>query len=162
MKKHVRLYNVLFPIWLLWLFPQILAFVLPGNLIIDGLVLLLALLVLKHAQKGAVVKQLWWRFWLLGFAADLIGTAWMVLGWYLMSLPAVEALVKYVNLLRPWTHPLTFLWTLAGVALAGVCIYFFDKRAMKKCGLLDARQKHIIALTMAIATAPWLFFLPLY
>lgn len=23
MKKEVRLYNVLFPVWLLWLFPQI-------------------------------------------------------------------------------------------------------------------------------------------
>lgn len=29
MKKEVRLYNVLFPVWLLWLFPQIFLIVAP-------------------------------------------------------------------------------------------------------------------------------------
>ena len=164
MKKQVRLYNVLFPIWLLWLFPQVLVIVLPGNLAIDCLVLLFALLALKHRQKGAVVKQLWWKFWLLGFAADLVGTAWMAAGWFGMAALDAKNLwtIPYINLLRPWLHPLTFCWTLAGIAIAGVCIYFFDKRAMKKCGLLTGREKHVIALTMAIATAPWLFFLPVY
>lgn len=37
MKKEVRLYNVLFPIWLLWIFPQVWRFLLPGNLLIDCL-----------------------------------------------------------------------------------------------------------------------------
>lgn len=162
MKKGTRLYNILLPIWLLILFPQILVFIIPGNLLIDCAVLFLTLLVLKHAQKTAVLKALWWKFWLLGFAADLVGTAWMVLGWFLLELPGVEQWVAYINLLRPWTHPLTFVWTLAGVAIAGVCIYFFDKRAMKKCGLLTDREKHIIALVMAVVTAPWLFFVSLY
>lgn len=162
MKKQVKLYNVLFPIWLLWLFPQVLAVVIPGNLVIDCLVLLLTLLALKHTEKGAVVKAVWWKFWLLGFAADLVGTAWMMLGWYLMELPALDGVVSYIDMVRPFTNPIAFLWTLAGVAIAGVCIYFFDKRAMKKCGALDGRQRHIIALTMAVVTAPWLFFLHIY
>lgn len=162
MKRQTKLYNVLFPIWLLWLFPQVLAVVIPGNLAIDCLVLLLTLLALKHTEKGAVVKAVWWKFWLLGFAADLVGTAWMFLGWYLLELPALDGVVSYVDMLRPFTNPIAFLWTLAGVAIAGVCIYFFDKRAMKKCGALDGRQRHIIALTMAVVTAPWLFFLHIY
>ena len=162
MKKQVKLYNVLFPIWLLWLFPQVLLIVLPGNLAIDCLVLFCALCAMKHTQKGAVLKQLWWKFWLLGFAADLVGTAWMFLGWRLLELPGVDSLVRYIDMIRPFTHPVAFAWTLAGVAIAGVCIYFFDKRAMKKCDLLSDREKHIIALAMAIITAPWLFFLPIY
>lgn len=164
MKKQVKLYNVLFPVWLLWLFPQILVIVLPGNLLIDCLVLFCVLCALKHTRKGAVVKALWWKFWLLGFAADLVGTVWMVAGWFGMAVLDAKNLwaIPYINLLRPWLHPLTFLWTLTGIAIAGVCIYFFDKRAMKKCGLLTDREKHTIALTMAIVTAPWLFFLPIY
>lgn len=164
MKKEYRLYNVLFPVWLLWLFPQVLLIVLPGNLAIDCLVLFCALCALKHGQKGAVVKQLWWKFWLLGFAADLAGTAWMMAGWFGMAVLDAKNLwsIPYINLLRPWTHILTFFWTLAGIAVAGVCIYFFDRRAMKSCDLLSAREKHCIALTMAIVTAPWLFFLPVY
>ena len=163
MKKQTRIYNVLFPIWLIWLFPQVLVFVIPGNLAIDCAVLFVCLLVLKHRQKGAVMKKLWWRFWLLGFAADLIGTAWMFLGW-LLAVPFEDfwdnTLVYIMH--NPFGHPLAFLWTLGGVALAGVCIYLFDKRAMGSCELLTGREKHIAALTMAVATAPWLFFIPMY
>ncbi len=163
MKKQTRIYNLLFPIWLIWLFPQVLVFVIPGNLIIDCAVLFFTLLALKHAQKGAVVKQLWWKFWLLGFAADLVGTAWMFLGW-LLSVPFEDlwdGTLSYI-MYDPFGHPLAFLWTLAGVALAGACIYLFDRRAMGSCELLDHRQRHVTALTMAIVTAPWLFFIPLY
>lgn len=162
MKQQMKLYNVLFPVWLLWLFPQVLLIVLPGNLAIDCLVLFCALSALKHTQKGAVLKQLWWKFWLLGFAADLIGSVWLFLGLYLMELPLLDRIVSYVNILRPFSHPIAFLFTLSGVVIAGVCIYLFDKRAMKKCGLLTDREKHIIALVMAVATAPWLFFWPAY
>ena len=163
MKKQTRIYNVIFPIWLLILFPQLLVYVLPGNLIIDCAVLWFTLLALKHAQKGAVVKLLWWKFWLLGFAADLIGVAWMFLGW-LLSIPFEDwwtDTLRYI-MHNPFGHPAAFLWTLVGVVLAGVCIYCFDMRAMKSCSLLSGAEKHTIALTMAIVTAPWLFFIPTY
>lgn len=163
MKKSVRVYNVILPIWLLVLFPQVWLIVLPGNLMVDCGVLLAALAVMKIADKGAILKKLWWRFWLLGFAADAIGVAWMVLGWVL-CLPFGEVWENTVIhiLHNSFAHPAAFLWTLAGVALAGVCIYFFDKRAMAACPQLDGRQRHRIALTMAIVTAPWLFFIPMY
>ena len=73
MKRELRLYNVIFPIWLLFLFPTVLILVIPANLAVDSLVLLLTLLALKHDGKRAVLKQLWWKFWLLGFAADGVG-----------------------------------------------------------------------------------------
>lgn len=174
MKKDIRLYNILLPIWLLVLFPQTWLVVLPGNLAVDCLVLFCTLCALRHTQKGAVLKQLWWKFWLLGFAADGVGILWMILGilpaWLgnygvVGTSPFVEwweNTMLGVHMLRPWTHPLTFLWTLAGIAIAGVCIYVFDKRAMKNCAPLSAQEKHKIALAMAIVTAPWLFFLPIY
>lgn len=163
MKKQTRVYNLLFPIWLIWLFPQVLVFVIPGNLLIDCAVLFLALLALKHPQKGAVIKKLWWKFWLLGFAADGVGVAWMFLGW-LLAIPFEDFwddTLRYI-MHNPFGHPLAFLWTLAGVALAGVCIYFFDRRAMRSCGLLSEREKRVTALALAIVTAPWLFFIPMY
>jgi hypothetical protein len=169
MKKETRLYNILLPIWLLVLFPQTWLIVLPGNLAVDCLVLFLTLTALKHTGRGAVLKALWWKLWLLGFAADAVGVLWMVLG--LLPAWVGQALGRDISLWEkslgylahnPFLHPAAFLWTLAGVALAGVCIYFFDKRAMGPCPLLTHREKHITALTMAIVTAPWLFFLPAY
>ena len=95
----------------------------------------------------------------------------MLLGWYVPFLTGQmgtpfgefwEDAMLSSHMLNPWTHPLTFAWSLAGVAVSGVCIYFFDKRAMGSCELLDGRQRHVIALTMAIVTAPWLFLIPTY
>ena len=48
------------------------------------------------------------------------------------------------------------------MALAGVCIYFFDKRVMGKCDLLTDRERHLVALSLAVVTAPWTFFIPTY
>ncbi len=172
MKRETRLYNILLPIWLLIFLPSWLWLILiPGNLVVDCLVTFLTLCALKHGDKKAVLGRTWWRFWLLGFLADAIGALWMLLG---MMWPAVlglsespvgaywEDAMLSAHMLRPWSHPLTFFWTLAGVGIAGVCIYFFDKRAMRRVDALDKRQKHVVALTMAIVTAPWLFFIPLY
>ena len=100
----VKLCNVLFPIWILIFFPPVLAIVIPGNLIVDAAVLLLALAAMRHRAKGAVLRRCWWKVWLLGFAADLIGAAWMVLGWLLATwLPGgAETLgtVSYTHLPR--------------------------------------------------------------
>lgn len=166
MKRNMRLYNVLLPIWILYFFPQVWIITLPGNLFIDCLVLLLTLTALKHREKKAVMKKVWWKFWLLGFLADFIGTALLVGCIYLSLLPApvgpwVEQIVGDA-VLNPFRSLPAFLFTMLGIALAGVCIYFFDKKAMKSCAQLDGRQRHIIALTMAIVTAPWTFLIPLY
>ena len=164
MKKQTRLYNMILPVWLILAIPSPLWLaVLPGNLLVDCLVLFLTLTALRHARKGAVLKRLWWKLWLLGFAADAVGVAWMFLGLlgYIPFGAAWENTVSHAAH-NPFHNPWAFLWTLAGAALSGVCIYFFDRRAMKSCELLTGREKHITALAMAIATAPYLFFVPAY
>lgn len=164
MKRQTRIYNIILPIWMIAAIPSPLWLaIIPGNLLVDCAVLFFTLLALKHTQKGAVLKRLWWKLWLLGFAADAVGVAWMLLG-VLGSLPfgdGWENTVSHVTH-NPFHNPWAFLWTLAGVALAGVCIYFFDKRAMRSCELFTDREKHITALVMAIVTAPYLFFIPVY
>lgn len=165
MKKDVRLYNVILPIWLLWLFPQLFILVAPANLAVDCMVLVVTLTALKHRGKGAVLKKLWWKFWLLGFLADFIGVLVLLPGAFLPSVFGNAAWTYDLGtamMANPFHHPGALVWTLAAVALAGVCIYFFDKRAMKKCDLLTVREKHVVALTMAVVTAPWLFLMPVY
>ena len=166
MNREVKLYNILLPIWILYFFPQVWLITLPGNLLIDCLVLLSTLAVLKHTEKQTVLKGLWWKFWVLGFLADFVGALFLFGFWYLSLLPdPVGAWVEEIfsnAALNPFRTLAGFLYTLAGVALAGVCIYCFDKRAMRSCSLLDERQRHVIALTMAVVTAPWTFLIPLY
>ena len=106
MKKQTRVYNVILPVWLLVLFPQLLIFVIPGNLLVDCAVLSLTLLALKHTQKAAVMKRLWWKFWLLGFAADAVGVAWMFFG-AMLAIPFEdiwEDTLRYI-MHDPFGHP---------------------------------------------------------
>ena len=56
-KKGTKLYNVLFPLWMLMLFPQVWLIVLPGNFIIDSLVLIISLFVLKISDKKSKYKK---------------------------------------------------------------------------------------------------------
>ncbi|WP_317380349.1 hypothetical protein [uncultured Intestinimonas sp.] len=166
MKRPVKLYNVLFPIWVLYFFPQVWIITLPGNLLIDCAVLLLTLTALRHAGKKAVLRQLWWKFWLLGFLADFIGAAALVGLWVPLSFldegGGVWSDITRAFFTTPFRSLPALLFTLAGVALAGICIYFFDRRAMRGCVLLTNREKGRIALTMAVFTAPWTFLIPLY
>ena len=158
----VKLCNVLFPIWILIFFPQVLAIVIPGNLIVDAAVLLIALAAMHHRAKGAVLRRCWWKVWLLGFAADLIGAAWMVLGWFVTGwVPSLDSSLGKI-LYNPFGHPAAFLWTAAGVAIAGGVIFLLDRRVFRSVPELTSRQSTRLALTFAIVTAPWLFFLPLY
>ena len=68
MKREVRLYNVIFPVWLMFLFPQIWLISLPGNLVIDVLVLAVTLKVLGTRASGKWSKSCGgnsgcWAFW---------------------------------------------------------------------------------------------------
>ena len=168
-KRSIRLYNVIFPFWLIlfWPTPPVILLTLFGNLAIDCLVVFLALLVLKHPARGSVLKRCWWKVWLFGFLSDLIGALWLALG--MLGAWALEAggagwvsdfaMAMTVN---PFRHPLALAWTAIGVAIAGVCIYFFDRRVFRSEPELDPRQSHRLALALAIVTAPWLFFVPVY
>lgn len=156
--REMRLYNMILPVWLLWIFPQVWLVILPGNLLVDVLVVFFALLALKRKDKGRLLKRLWWRVWLRGFAADAIGVAWLLL--VLILYDAFKMTWLGPVMYDPFAHPAAFLWTLAAVALSGVCIYFFDRKVLHETDGLTSRETHRIALSLAIVTAPWTFFIP--
>ena len=169
--RSTRLYNVIFPFWLLmfWPSPPVILLTLLGNLAIDCLVVFLVLLALKHPARGSVLKRCWWKVWLYGFLSDLLGALWLALGlfgaWALdgngTAAGWVTAFASAMTL-NPFRHPLALVWTAIGAAVAGACIYCFDRRVFRRCPELDRRQAHRLALALAVVTAPWLFFVPMY
>jgi len=161
--KQTRLYNVIFPVWLLFLVPAVWLIVLPANLIIDCVVVLLTLTALKHTQKKAVLKQVWWGVWLMGFGADFVGALFLLPSMFLLDfLPEPWDIWLEPVMYNPFKSWLAIVITLLAVALSGVCIYFFDRWSMRSCVELTDRERHLLCLTLAIVTAPWTFFIPMY
>lgn len=141
--KDVKLYNVLFPVWMLMLIPTLWLVVLPGNFLIDSIVLLIAMRCLKLEQR----KPFYWKhiFVVFGFGllADVVGAAWMLVCAYVLE----------------WgTYGDELYLTVPAVLICAVCIfllnYFVTFRKQDKA----VRKK--LALTFAIATAPYTFMIP--
>ena len=161
-KCGVRLYNMILPVWLLWVLPPVWLIILPANLLIDTAVLFCILLALGRRDKRRVIKRMWWRIWWRGFAGDAVGVGWLLLGAFSAAWMPGSGWAEVINhvMYDPLGHPVAFLWTLVGVAISGVCIYFFDRKILRETPALTDREAHVIALALAVVTAPWTFFIP--
>ena len=78
-KNDIKLYNVLFPFWMILLFPQIWLIVLPGSFIIDSIVLIISMILLKIADKKQWYKRHIIKIYLFGMLSDIIGAGYMLL-----------------------------------------------------------------------------------
>ncbi|MBS6395565.1 MAG: hypothetical protein KH452_00225 [Clostridiales bacterium] len=166
MKKEIKLYNVMFPIWFLWLFPETWIFVLPANFFIDLLVLVL---VMKHLNITDIRRRAGksiLRVWLLGFAADFVGGFFMLLA-SLMEYDQNTALGNwlYENLtnsvmFNPFENIAAFLWVTVCTLLSGALIYLFNVKFCLRKAELSEEHRRKVALAMAVFTAPYLFYFP--
>lgn len=162
----IKLYNVIFPIWILWLIPITWLVVLPANFLIDLLVLVITLRCLKVENRKRIVKSSIWKVWLLGFLADFIGTAFMFLAGLIRFAPNspiyewwYSNIVMGVNY-DPFHSVYSFLWTTVCIIITGFCIYWFNYKISFKKTDLPKSQKKRLALSLAVVTVPYLFYLP--
>ena len=141
-KKDLKLYNVIFPVWMLILFPAVWLIVLPGNFIIDSLVLVASTFALKLSNKRSFYLKHIFKIFLFGLISDAVGSGFMLL-----------------TLSLEWSVTADELYfTLPAVIIsAGVIFalnYFFTFKMM------ETKKRSKLALTFAIATAPYTFLIP--
>ena len=165
-KKGTKLYNLIFPIWLLLLIPPVWLISLPANFLIDLLVLYFAMKVLGVENRKENVKKAIWKTWIMGFAADFVGGFCM----FFVAIPDVDHTTSfgkwwYDNLTNsvmynPFESIYAILWATMCVIITSVLIYFINKKwCLKKTNLTDEEKKKV-ALALAVFTAPYLFYLP--
>ncbi|MBR2048993.1 MAG: hypothetical protein IKC09_07985 [Oscillospiraceae bacterium] len=143
MKKDVRVYNVLFPVWMLVTLPMIWWIVIPGNFIIDSLVLFLAAKRLKAEDPKGLYKRHILPVFLFGFLSDILAAIPMW-GGVLLELGGIYG-----------DSPLL---TVPGVALAGGLIFVFNYFiTFRKC---EKPLRKKLSLILAVATAPYTFLIP--
>lgn len=143
MKNSVKVYNVLFPLWMLLLMPQLWLIVLPGNFLIDSLVLVAAMFALKIGEKKQFYKKHILKIFLFGLLADAIGSVFLV----------VMAFV-----LEMGVYGDEWYMTVPALLTSAAFIFLFNYSVtFKRC---ERPVRSRLALTFAIVTAPYTFLIP--
>ena len=141
--KNVRLNNVLFPFWMLVLYPMTWFVVLPGNFVIDSLVLLISMFLLGVADKKQCYKKYILKIFAFGMLSDIVG------GIYMFLMLAVFEVARMGDEL--------FL-TVPAIVISAVLIfvlnYFFTFRKAERSFRLK------MSLIFALVTAPYTFLIP--
>ncbi len=142
MKKETRLYNVIFPFWMLILFPAMWFVILPANFAIDSLVLFVAMRFLKLQDKKQIYKNTILKVFAFGMLSDIIGAA-------LMYLMLVLELSQTADELY---------FTIPAMIISAILIFVFDYFfSFKK---LEKPIRFKLALIFAVVTAPYTFLIP--
>ena len=153
-KKELRLYNVLFPIWMLIWWPSWLWLVLiPLNYGVDALVLHLSLP--ADADRRAFCRKHTWKICLAGFLSDFLGSA-AIFGLYALDLSRD---FTYDIAYDPFGSPAAFAATVAAIGISAAAIFLLDRRILLRAGL-DPEAARRAARNMAVFTAPYLFLIP--
>lgn len=142
MKNDIKLYNVLFPLWMLLMFPVTWLIVLPGNFIIDSLVLCLGMYVLKISDKKDFYKRSIVKIFSIGIFSDIIGSAYMLL----------MVILELCNMADEWYV------TVPGVIISAILIFTLNYFITFKN--LDKKERVILSLFFAVITAPYTFLVP--
>ena len=153
-KNGIRLYNVMFPVWMLVWFPSWLWLLLiPVNYLIDRLVL-------RWSLSGMEERDLFclcfcWQICLAGFLADFIGSLLLFALYMLFSSNEFGRALAF----NAFSDLAAFLTTVLAIFLSGALIFLLDRRILTKSGLEKMRAKRA-ALRLALITAPYLFLIP--
>lgn len=142
--KEIKLYNILFPIWFIILIPMSWLVILPGNFIIDSLVLLLTMKATRIVGRKEMYKKTILKIWLFGFISDIIGAAFLfvtIMGFEL-AIPGED-----------------YLYLTIAVLISAVFIFIFNYKVSFKG--YDRATRFKMALSFAIFTAPYTFLIPL-
>lgn len=164
-KRDIRLYNVAFPVWMLWLVPQVFLICAVANLIIDGAVVLISSKVLKFFDIIKKNIKCIFLVWIFGFLADFAGTIFLFgisqLFYLLNDFTKLGGAIAWGISYNPFGHPLAFFITFAAIVLSGYLIFLLNYYITFKKLDISQKQKKTLALILALATAPYLFLLPM-
>lgn len=152
---ETKIYNVLFPLWLLlWVPSPLWLILIPANYLIDRAVLKFSLPEDEMRERFLIAGT--WKICLAGFASDIAGSL-ILLG--ILGLADLPSSVSYALQFNAFLDPAALVLTLAAIAVSGILIFLLDERILTKAGLPLTRARRS-AMLLAIITAPYLFLIP--
>ena len=156
--RVTKLYNVLFPSWMLMWYPRLFVILIPANYLMDTFVLSFSLM--DESLRKPFRRKHTWKICLAGFLSDFAGALILLI----ISIPLADLNEKLYDIghaimLDPFSNPAGLLIVVASIAVSAVCIYSLDKWILGRAGL-DPEQVKRSALRLALITAPYLYLFP--
>ncbi len=145
MKKEIKIYNIILPMYLLWLVPVVWLIALPANFFIDLAVIVLTMKRLKVPDLRINAKCSILKVWVFGFLSDFVGAGCMLLFQIFDSYESVFA----------------FAGTALAVCISALCIYKLNSHFSFGKTSLNKEQVRKISIALAVFTAPYFYFVPI-
>lgn len=168
--KETKLYNMILPPFMLFLFVPFLWLVsFFGNFIIDSIILLIISIFIYKKFTIQLYKKSIIPVFLLGFLSDFLGVLYLTLvsiqsdAEYYEGNDLGKQILSGIYLATNhscYDSIYGVLFIVSGIVLSSVFIFIFDYFVSFKNKGLSKKQKIIASLTMAIVTAPYTFLLP--
>ena len=163
--KPVKLYNAIFPIWILIIFPTTWLIVLPANFVIDLLVMLITLKCMKVPDIRRNTFPIIFGVWATGFVADILGSLGLMCLTMTISNVQTPFLLWWNNVLNaiiynPFKNAFAVLIITIFVIISAVIIFLANYFICFRKAKLEKTKRKILALSLAIFTAPYLLYLP--
>ncbi len=160
--KKSKLYNIMFPIWFLLVYPLTWLVVIPVNFIINTIVLLAGLKYLKIDNAYETYKKIILKVWFFGFIANIVSGSVIFLTSYLPSEQQNSLYNSVIDQItwNPFFSVISTSIVCLSILISIVLLYIFNYRiSFKKVGLERKKAKKL-ALIIAIFSAPWLLLFP--
>lgn len=162
--KHIKLNNVIFPVWFLMFFPPVILLTLAGNFIIDSLVVAVCFHAFKLAQEVGSLKRFYQssiiRVWLYGFLADFAGAVILFAAGTLGDILGMPHEISSAISYDPFNHPAAAAIVVFAMLSSGVLIFLFNSKVVLDKLIKSKRTRLKVSLAIAVVTMPWTFLLP--
>jgi len=162
--KHIKLYNVIFPIWFLLFFPPVVFVTLLGNFIIDSLVVIACFYVYKLANQNINLKSFYkksiLKVWIFGFIADIIGAVLLLMIEGSGSTWGIPSKVITGIEFDPFRSTAAVIIIIFVMLISAAFIFIFNYYNTFVKQIKNKKLRLKVAITIAIITIPWTFLLP--
>lgn len=140
----MKLNNVIFPIWMLWLFPLVWLIIIPSNFIIDSLILIISMKLLKINNKKSFYKKHIFKIFLFGILSDIIGSLYLIIMFFGFNVGKMGD---------------ELYLTIPGIIVSSIMIFIFNYYITFK--KIEKKERMKLAVIYAIVTAPYTFLIPI-
>ncbi|HHY82367.1 MAG TPA: hypothetical protein GX505_06770 [Clostridiales bacterium] len=161
--KQIKLYNVIFPVWLILFFPPVIFITLAGNFIFDSLIVIASYFLFRpHKELNWLVfyKKSIIRVWLFGFLADIIGAVILFACVGLQDFLGLSNEVIRGISFDPFSNVLSIILILLSVLISGLCIILFNYNYTFNQLIEEELPRWKVSIFIAVTTLPWTFLLP--